>query len=270
MMMAANPNPFWSEVRWAVEQTATEHDTLVLTSNLDGNAEHERRLLNALISRRLDGLVIATPTRSHSELAQEQQRGMSIVIVDGMPLGVDSDAVLSDVRAGAALGTRHLIEQGHRKLAYFGADHSLFTISERRRGFLDETVRAGIDISEVTIVEDLDEEKAYRNVIAVMQGENPPTAIFAGQILVTRGVIRGLRHLGLQHQVALVGFDDSELYDLLEPGITVIAQNPKAIGVTVAERIFSRIEGDSSPARQILLPVDLIQRGSGEIRPADG
>src|SRR5216683_1937362 len=94
-----------------------------------------------------------------------------------------------------------------------------------------------------------------------------PTALFAGQGLLTTGVCRALRRMGLQHQVALVGFDDIPLADLLEPGITVMAQDPTAMGRAAAELLFRRMDGDRSPSVHHVIPTRLITRGSGEIRP---
>jgi len=71
----------------------------------------------------------------------------------------------------------------------------------------------------------------------------------------------------LHHRVALVGFDDFLLADLLDPGITVIAQDPAAMGTTAAELLFGRLDGDRSPTVHRVIPTRLIQRGSGEIQP---
>jgi LacI family transcriptional regulator len=69
--------------------------------------------------------------------------------------------------------------------------------------------------------------------------------------------------------VALVGFDDIALADLLDPGITVIAQDPAEVGRVAAKRLFARIDGDTSPAVTIMVPARLVERGSGEISCAD-
>ena len=72
--------------------------------------------------------------------------------------------------------------------------------------------------------------------------------------------------MGLHNRVALVGFDDILLADLLEPGITVMAQDPAALGRTAAELLFRRLDGDHSPSAHHVIPSRLIPRGSGEVR----
>jgi LacI family transcriptional regulator len=101
-----------------------------------------------------------------------------------------------------------------------------------------------------------------------MRAANPPTALFTAQNLVTIGALHALRELGLEHTTALVGFDDVELADLLEPAVTVVAQDPAAMGRAAADLLFRRLDGDDSPPGHVVIDVELIARGSGEI-PAE-
>jgi LacI family transcriptional regulator len=98
-----------------------------------------------------------------------------------------------------------------------------------------------------------------------MASADPPTALFTGQNLVTIGACRALRARGLQDAVAMVGFDDFPLADMLRPGITVVAQDITAIASLAAEILFRRLDGDRSPASTHVVPTRLIARGSGEI-----
>ncbi|HEX2647286.1 MAG TPA: substrate-binding domain-containing protein, partial [Candidatus Dormibacteraeota bacterium] len=110
-------------------------------------------------------------------------------------------------------------------------------------------------------------EKAEAATQALLALKPRPTALFTGQNLVTIGAFRALRRARLHKAIALVGFDDILLADLLEPGITVIAQDPGAIGRTAAEVLFRRLDGDRSASQQHVVVTKLITRGSGEIAP---
>jgi LacI family transcriptional regulator len=79
--------------------------------------------------------------------------------------------------------------------------------------------------------------------------------------------MRALKELGLSKRVALIGFDDFTLADMMDPGITVIAQHPERIGKLAAERLLARIDGDDSAPQTYVVPSELIQRGSGELPP---
>lgn len=88
----------------------------------------------------------------------------------------------------------------------------------------------------------------------------------SAQNLITVGAVRALQQLGRQHNVALVGFDDVVLADLLQPPVTIVAQNPTTLGRSAAELLFGRLAGDRSPPRHIVVPARLVPRGSGEIK----
>jgi LacI family transcriptional regulator len=191
-----------------------------------------------------------------------------MVFIDREPVGIEADAVVTDNEVGAAKAAAHLIRHGHTRLAYLGDRTDIQTATKRRTGFLEEIGRAGIATSTIPVRNGLhDEETALRAALELLTSENPPTAIFSSQNLVTFGAMRALKSLGLHHSVALIGFDDFTLADMMEPGITVIAQHPERIGKTAAERILARIDGDDGAPKTYIVPSELIPRGSGEILP---
>ncbi|WP_307045013.1 LacI family DNA-binding transcriptional regulator [Agromyces ramosus] len=268
LLVGSVDNPFAGAVHRAVEDAALARGVAVFASSLDDDPAREQEAVSAFLRRRVDGLILTTVTESQAYLAPELRRGTPVVFVDREPAGITSDSVVSDNADGAALATRHLLERGHRRVAYLGDRPLIQTARERRRGFLEELGRAGVATRDVPIIEDLhDAESARAATLALFETPNPPTAIFSSQNLVTLGVVHALRELGRHRDIALVGFDDLPLADLLEPGITVVAQDPQQIGRTAAERVFARLDGDVSPAARTVVPTRLIERGSGEIAP---
>jgi LacI family transcriptional regulator len=112
-------------------------------------------------------------------------------------------------------------------------------------------------------------EAAEAAVLELLGSDEAPTALLTGQNLITIGAVRALQRLGLQRRVALLGFDDFPLADLLDPPVSVVAQDPALLGRTAAERLFARLDGDRTPPRNVVVPTRLIPRGSGEIRPRE-
>jgi len=110
-----------------------------------------------------------------------------------------------------------------------------------------------------------DPAAATAAVTSLLASAVPPTALFSSQNLITLGTVQALRSAGAQHRTALVGFDDVPLADLLDPPVTVVAQDVAAIGTLAAQILFRRIDGDGSPPRQHIVPTRLVARGSGEI-----
>ena len=203
-----------------------------------------------------------------SYLVSEQRAGMPIVFVDRPPTHLDADVVLSANREGASTGVAHLIGHGHRRIAFLGDLTSIRTAQERFAGYAAALTGAALPIDDRLVVHDLhSSELAMAATIGLLDRPAPPTAIFAGQNLITIGVLRALRARAAERRVALVGFDDVPLADLLVPGVTVVAQDPARIGRLAATTLFMRIGGDRSPTERQVVETMLTVRGSGEIAP---
>ncbi len=269
MLVSNVTNPLDAAVHRTIEEMASQRGIAVMASSLEENPERERQLVEAFAERRVDGLIMMPASHDHSYLIEERRMGMSIVFVDRPPAFFDADAVLVDNRRGTTRGVRHLLMHGHRRIAFLGDRRSIVTAGERFRGFADALEAADIPLDPELVRQDLlDSEHARAATIDLLSLEQPPTAIFAGQNLVTIGVVRALRSTAKHHEIALVGFDDVPMGDLLDPAITVLAQDPTAIGRQAATTLFSRLDGDRSPTQTYIIPTTMITRGSGEIRPA--
>ncbi|WP_066287662.1 LacI family DNA-binding transcriptional regulator [Arthrobacter sp. B6] len=269
LLLPSVANPFSSEIHRALEDALAARGIAVFAASLDDDPEREKSLVAAFLGRRVDGLVLTPIAKSQAYVIPEHSRDLPMVFIDREPVGIEADAVVTDNAVGAARAATHLMAHGHTKLAYLGDRTDIQTARERRRGFLEELGRAGIPTSSVPVREGLhNEELARQAALELMNAENPPTAIFSSQNLITFGAMRALKELGASRGTALVGFDDFTLADMMDPGITVIAQHPDRIGKLAAERLLARIDGDDQPAQTYIVPSELIQRGSGELPPA--
>src|SRR6266508_975634 len=235
MLLEDSSNPFSSALHRAVEDVARGRGTLVLAGSSDEDPDRQRELLHALVSR-------PAP---------------------------EADSVTVDNRAGTMRALRHIVAHGHRRVAFLGDLRSIWTATERHAGYIEGLAAEGITLDPLLVVMDVrGAETTERAVSGLLTSAEPPTALLTGQNLITIGAIHALQRLGLQHRVALVGFDDFPLADLLDPRVSVVAQDPAAIGRAAAELLFARLDGDRGPPRHVVVLTRLIPRGSGEIRPA--
>lgn len=266
LLLSSVGNPFDSQVHRAVERAAVARGVAVFAASNDEDPDQELAQLRAFAQRRVDGLIVTTTRGEQDHLVRERDRGVPVVFVDREPVGVKADVVCCDNLGGAAEATRHLLRHGHRRIAMLADLSRLPTSRTRQEGFLQEVRAAGLSAQDTPVLSDLhDERGAEEATRTILTQERPPTALFTARNQITVGAVRALQALGLQHQVALVGFDELELSDLVVPGITVIAQDPEQIGAVAAERLFQRLDGDHSPATTVTLPIRLVARGSGEI-----
>jgi LacI family transcriptional regulator len=266
MLVEDAANPFSAGLMRAVENTARERGVLVLFGSLDEDPERERDLAGALIDRRVDGLVIVPAGLDHSYLLKERHAGTCLVFVDRAPKLLDADAVLSDNRKGAIDGVNHLLGAGHRRIGYLGDRLSISTASQRFDGYRHALELAHVPVDDGVVWHEASTvEAAIEATERILRLPDPPSALFTGQNLVTIGASRALRALGRQDEVAMVGFDDFPLADMLRPGISVIAQDVERMGELAAGILFDRLDGDRSPTATRIVPTRLITRGSGEI-----
>jgi len=256
-------NPFSAAVHRALEDLARSRGVSVLAGSLDESPESERELALNLVARRVDGLVIVPAAADQSYLQSEQRAGMKVVFLDRPPRLLDADSVVSSNTAGAAEGTGHLLDKGHRRVAFLGDLASISTAAQRHAGYVAAHAERGLPIDDSLVAHGLrDLESVERFIRQVVFGDDPPTAIFTGQNLITIDAIRALHHIGQQHRIALVGFDDFLLADLLDPSVTVVAQDPVEMGRQAGALLFARMDGDTAPSRQVLVPTRLVVRNS--------
>lgn len=272
LMIEDVANPFSGAIHRGIEDAAAERGMAVLATSLDEDASRERDVVRTMIQRRVDGLVIMPAGTDHSYLQREIQAGLATVFVDRPPRFLDADTVLGTNLDGARDAVEHLISVGHRRIAFLGDLPAIPTAADREQGFREAMGRAGIAVDERLVRAGVHGRAAAHAAAAELlrlPEDGVPTAIFASQNLLTIGVIHALHREALQHLVALVGFDDVELADVLDPGVTMVAQDPYAMGRAAADLVFARLDGDRGPSRHVTIPTTLIVRGSGEIRPSE-
>jgi LacI family transcriptional regulator len=269
LLLDAVDNPFSAAINRAVETVAYGRDTAVIAASSDNDAHRERAMVDAFTRRRVDGLILSTISEDQGYLHLEREQGTPLVFVDRPPTGLLADAAITNNYEAAIESTRHLINHGHRKIAYLGNEPATSTAQGGQRGFSD--AMAGAALAETSLqVDDLrSDQQSYTAVYRLMHMDNPPTALFTSHDLVTLGAIRALHDLQLEQRIALIGFGDIVMADLVRPAITVMAPDPARLGTIAAERIFARLDGDVSPVQTVVVAAKLITRGSGEIPPPD-
>lgn len=259
-------DPFYGPLNRAIEEVARAHGALLINGSSAEDPDREQELVLALCARRVDGLIIIPAGHDHRYLEPEIKAGVATVFVDRPAGQIDADAVLSDSFGGARSGAAHLVAHGHRRIGFIGDQPRIHTAVERLRGYRAAMAEAGLPVDDSwvslgTTVPD----RVHEAVVTMLKAPRPVTAILTGNNRVTVTVVRALA--AHDRPVALVGFDDIELADLLDPGVTVIAQDAATLGRTAAERLFRRLDGAAEAPSQVVVPTRLIARGSGELPP---
>lgn len=261
-------NPFYSAIARAVEEVARAHGLLVVIGSSDEDPDRERALVTALVERRVDALLVVPAGDDHRYLLAERALGTPMIFLDRPPGRIDADHLVIDNVGGARAGATHLLEGGHRRVAFVSDSLRVRTAAERLDGYRQALAAGAVAVDESLVRlgshDVASAEAAVRELLALAE---PPTAILASNNRNSIGALLALRDHVRTAPPALVGFDDFELAGLVSPAVTVIAHEPAEMGRQAAELAIARLGGDDGPPRRIVLPTRLIVRGSGELRP---
>ncbi|MET7641085.1 LacI family DNA-binding transcriptional regulator [Streptomyces sp. NPDC005438] len=260
-------NPFFGSVAGGVESALGDRGLTLLLGSSDESVTKERALVAAFLARRVSALMVVPATGGdHRALRKERGSGLPVVFVDRPGAGITADAVVSANLEGARRGVAHLIAGGHRRVAFVGdRPASLYTRKQRFRGYRQALDEAGLPLDRSLVADAHTPDAAGRAVRRLLSGGDPPTAVFTANNFASQGVMEALSEDGVRDRVAMVGFDDMPLADLVRPGLTVIAQDPRQVGVEAARIALARLDGDRAAAATTTVPVRLLPRGSGEL-----
>ncbi len=266
LVIADVANPFFAVIARAVEEVARSRNHLLVTASTDEDSGRERDVLEALIERRVRGILVVPVGRDHRFLRHELEMGTPFVFLDRPPGRLKADCVLLDNVGGARLAVDHLVAHGHRRIAILGDRLDVHTIGERFRGYRESLEHAGLAVDPALVRFGAhDTREAEQAVHALLQLPDPPTAVFATNNRMSVGAVEVLAETA--RPVALVGFDDFELAGALRLPVTVVSYDKEELGRRAASLLFDRLDGDERPPERITLPTYLIERGSGELAP---
>lgn len=253
-------DPFYAAIARAVDVVARRVGMSTLVTSVGDDAESEREIVESLLRRKLSGLILV-PVAADQAYLERWAADTSIVCVDRIPRGVECDILTADDVGGAVLATRHLLERGHRRVAYLGDVADRSTERARLAGWRAARAEVGIADEPDLVVHDVGDRAAASVALTQLDRlANPPTAVFSSNARTTMA-LAGVPGWG-QRGTALVGFGDFPLADVLSPSVTVIDQDPVRLGTRAAERIVQRLEGVVNADTHEVAEVALVERAS--------
>jgi len=247
-------NPFWTGVASGAEQEAEREGYVLVVSNTNGDSARERRTVQMLQERRVDGMIVSPVTVTDAVLAELHKEGLPFVQIDRSVKGEDVPCVRTDHQAGSALAVDHLVKRGHKEIAYVGGPLEIQTFELRLEGFKKALARHDLKPAAVKLV-NAEEDAGTFAVRDLLLSSPRPTAIFTANIKLTVGALRALRaaNINVPTDVEIVGFDDIAMADLFSMPVTTVCQDVAAIG-REAFRALLRVMGGQKVPRELLIP----------------
>jgi len=260
-------NPFFASVVRGAEDAALEAGYSLIVCNSDESADREARYIRLFQRRRVDGILISPVGDGATDaVSQLRAEDMPMVFVDRCPADWEADAVLSDNVEGARLATLHLARAGHTRIGLILGIEGATTTEERLAGY-----RQGLEEMNLAFCEDLVRYGGYRmdggraamNSLFLL--EQPPSAVFSTNNLMTIGVFQELLRRGVKipGEMALIAFDDLVWAEMVQPRLTVVSQRPEEIGHEAVRLLLERLSVPGRRNRRIIrIPVELRVRES--------
>lgn len=261
-------NPFFASLAKYVNALISLQGYTLMVYTTDENIEEEIRGVEGLISKQVDGLIIApSSSKEVSHIIAAQNSGISVVLVDRPLPNIQIDSVAVDNTNGMYEAVQYLIGLGHRDIGFLSDSLDITSNQERLAGYQRAFDEAGYPIDERLIkVTGYTTMDGYRGAVAMLSYPKRPSAIVTANNFMTVGLLLAARdmELNIPDQISLIGFDDMDWYKLTNPPVTSVSQPIKRIGQEVSRILLSRMasKGEITHPETIYLPTHLIHRKS--------
>ena len=264
--LSAQSNPYLADLVLPIEASLTRHGSLMLLGETHEDVDKEYRLVNALLDRRVDGIILApSPGAAERTLPMLAKSGLPVVLLDRVMDAAHFDQVASDNTEPMGGILDHLAGHGHTRIALIAGMAGLSTSVERHEGYLRGMRRNGLDpVPELVVDGGSSATEAGRAMARLWALDTRPTAVIPANNYMTVGVLKWLRQSGLRlpRDLALAGFDDFEWSDLIDPPLTAVAQNWTMIGQRAIEMLTERMAEPKRPFRTERIVASLMVRQS--------
>jgi DNA-binding LacI/PurR family transcriptional regulator len=257
-------NPFYPALARGVQQAASVQNQILMLFDAGPDGANIHSFLQVAGQRRVDG-VIAAVSNAEKDLQSLHDQGIPIVTVGPSSLDVDLDWVSVDDQAIGADAVRALHAGGHRRIGIISGHAEVTPGSARLRGYTSALDELGLPTDPILQQNgDWSRESGAAAMARLLDLADPPTAVFCANDLMAIGALDAAfaRGISVPGKLAVIGVDDIDAAGLVRPALTTFKVPAHEIGVAAGELLLSRMTGDESPIRHILLPHTLVTRDS--------
>ena len=251
-------NPFYSALAQAVEDEIRPRGMHLSVANSRESAEQEQRVARDLADRQTTAVITVSAMTDHSDYAQLQARGIPVVFVDRPAENLAADSVVFDNREGGRLAAQHLLDAGHRRIAFIGDYAWLPTYRERLAGMGDVLDPADADWRRLLRTDAHDAASSRACMRELLALDEPPTAVVAGNNRILLGVMEAVA--GHPDRPAVIGFDEPEWARVL--GVSVVSGDIEALGRQAARLAVARLSDRTRPYESVTVPMRLVARAT--------
>lgn len=239
-------DPFAAEVVQGIEDEANNHGYSVILANSGANPEREMKVVHSFEERRVDGILVMSSRVGNLYLGHFAEMKVPIVLINNQHPEEFVYSVMIDNVGASEEATRHLLDLGHRRIAYIGDRGGFQSDSERREGYRNALASADIAYApELVRQADSTPETAMQTVDQLLALAQPPTALFCYNDITAVGALLAARRHGCKvpDDLSVMGFDDLPLASYLNPTLTTIRQPMRDMGRQATSILFHLLDG---------------------------
>lgn len=269
VLVANLDNPFFVDVALGAEQRSRELELGVVVCNSAYDPVRESQNLDLLVQQRVQGIIISPVDENSSRLEMLKDRGIPMVFVDRVGDDRDCWSVMVDDRRGGRLGAKHLIDRGHRRIAYLGHPDRSPKVRERYQGAREVINRAPGDITlELLSAESwtVESGRAAGNALIRRPADKRPSAVLCANDMLALGLLQTVTQNGIRvpEDLAIVGYDNIQWSEIGAVPLTTVAQPRELLGRTAVDMIMQLIDDPrrAPVANHVILQPELVVRES--------
>jgi LacI family transcriptional regulator len=270
LMVEDIANPFFSTVAALIEKKALARGYRIIYCSTNNSVEKARDLLAMLQERHVDGYILALPNGLEAEVGALVRRGQPLVLFDRLLPGISANAVVVDGATGMYQATQHLLGQGFQKVALVITQLGQTQMAARHQGYVQAMREHQLPELVYEINFPQEPEQMVQELQAFFASCTDCDAVIFGTNYLGVFGLEALRNIGrrIPHDLAVISFDENDLFRLYNPPITVVAQPMEAMAEDVISTLLAALDGPGDTGRnvQLQLAPQLVVRASS-VRP---
>jgi LacI family transcriptional regulator len=265
-------NPFFTDVARGVEETANAAGLAVILCNSDDRAAKEAAHLDVLTEQRVQGVIITPTAELSPALDALRRRGVPVVLLDRRAAGTDHCSVAVDDALGGRLAADHLLERGHRRIAFVGGHSDLPQVRERRDGVELAVRKTSGSEDALTVLSPADltvagGREAAEQIIGMPAARRPTAAICANDLIALGMLQEMVRHgVRVPDDFAIVGYDDIDFAAAAAVPLSSVRKPRQELGRRAAELVLDEARNEGHTHEQLLFEPQLVVRQSSMVR----
>lgn len=264
-------NPFFPELVQAADQAARDRGYSIILGSAAYDEGRVVEYLDLMVDRRVDGLIIASSQVSADTWRWLAASPVPVVVANAEPAGVPITVITSDNRAGGEMAARHLIELGHRRLAYIRGVESFTADTPRFEGFRAACREAGIPDADIVVARgDSGFDGGERGMTDLLASGAGVTAVACHNDLTAIGAMRALRsaRVRVPAEISVIGCDDIAAASWVVPSLTTVGQQKAEMGAAAVERLATALDSPDATAEPQTITIPMVLRVRESTGPA--